>query len=634
MMPNAVFIEDTFEETIMKHQILPSSPFPSSRTPLSWTHNSLSDLALSSDSTPDECYLPGNDFETSLQHVFAQVVSCPPPLTDRSPISEFWSPRLERDSSVVTVPSSPLSSIYTGPSTSESRSGDNLKIVQYTLSRKSRSAGRKIRINGSKLPKKRKFHSQSSRPDALKTEKAPKISIKLDVKGGIAGTECVFGLSQVIRATASKELQSATLVTRRVGACSRCRRHRIRCDMTECPYQPCGRCIKVSGNLNNQPCVRIDMLDLNLHRKGSTSNNALQLWVERQLELQMIKTWEHSSTHLLFITQDRGESFDSALSITVSRFEPGPDDKTGYTWEDSSGQSHTMEMPPYFISDIEKARKSVCSFIHQARPAYIDTLLADSEPIVSRTFQIAMAYTAFNQSSLISDALNCWVATRFIEGPWRIFCGGALLGLEPLNEPGNPFNGTIPVTPVIDTQLDDIFVRELLLPTSERLLKSLKSKIDEQKKENWLEIYLTMFIMMSNMGWVLKHVLTWTNRYGRRPGSRGGALTRGYIHTCKTLLSYFHFTCGGSIPLSVPWPEPDQIGNSHEGLTQDQIAYLRSIQRDVSRQEAKMVTWKKLSMYDDEMYWCYQLLCQDWRGDTAYIGDIDGFTEEDFLKTA
>ena len=89
-----------------------------------------------------------------------------------------------------------------------------------------------------------------------------------------------------------------------------------------------------------------------------------------------------------------------------------------------------------------------------------------------------------------------------------------MIGLEPSSEPGNPFNGIIPVTPAMDTQLDDIFLRDLLIPLEKRLLKGLKDKIYEQKRENWLEIYLTIFIMMSNMGWVMKDILAWTGRYG------------------------------------------------------------------------------------------------------------------------
>lgn len=39
-------------------------------------------------------------------------------------------------------------------------------------------------------------------------------------------------------------------------------------------------------------------------------------------------------------------------------------------------------------------------------------------------------------------------------------------------------------------------------------------------------------------------------------------------------------------------------------------------------------------MYDDEMYWCYQMLCQDWRGDIPYAGEIDDLSEDDFLSSS
>jgi hypothetical protein len=38
-----------------------------------------------------------------------------------------------------------------------------------------------------------------------------------------------------------------------------------------------------------------------------------------------------------------------------------------------------------------------------------------------------------------------------------------------------------------------------------------------------------------------------------------------------------------------------------------------------------------MSMYDTEMYWCYQMLCRDWRGDIPHAGEIDDWTEKEFL---
>lgn len=93
-----------------------------------------------------------------------------------------------------------------------------------------------------------------------------------------------------------------------------------------------------------------------------------------------------------------------------------------------------------------------------------------------------------------------------------------MLGLDPSDEPGNPWNGIIPVTPIMDTQIDDLVIRALLIPLTHRFLKGLKAKIDEKKRENWLEIYLSIFIMMSNVEWILKDVVEYTNRHGMKVG--------------------------------------------------------------------------------------------------------------------
>lgn len=109
---------------------------------------------------------------------------------------------------------------------------------------------------------------------------------------------------------------------------------------------------------------------------------------------------------------------------------------------------------------------------------------------------------------MVSEALDVWVAARFIESQWRVVGNGEKIGLEPQNEPGHPFCGFTPVTPIMDTQLDDLAIRELLVPFTSRFLKSLKERFDEKKRENWMEIYFALFIMMSNIGWTIRDMIT------------------------------------------------------------------------------------------------------------------------------
>lgn len=39
-------------------------------------------------------------------------------------------------------------------------------------------------------------------------------------------------------------------------------------------------------------------------------------------------------------------------------------------------------------------------------------------------------------------------------------------------------------------------------------------------------------------------------------------------------------------------------------------------------------------MYEDDGYWCYQMLDPEWDGNIPHNGEIDDFTEEDFLSSS
>ncbi|KAF3768124.1 hypothetical protein M406DRAFT_275913 [Cryphonectria parasitica EP155] len=383
------------------------------------------------------------------------------------------------------------------------------------------------------------------------------------------------------------------------------------------------------------PCIRADLLDLRLHRQGPTIRNDLQPWFQEKQRL-LLEANEKPSTHLLFLTQGFGEAFEDALSVHVSRFQKKPGDRTAYYWTDWSGRPRSMEMPPYFISDLEEARKNLFDFTRNVRSVYIETITADSNSIIRKTFQAALHFGAYSNANLVSDALDIWVAARLIETQFRVFNGGFMAGMKNIDEAGHPFDGFIPVTPMMDSQLDDLVIRDLIRPLCARFLARLKGKIEERKRENWMEIYLAMFIMMSNMSLILKDMAGQAKWKGLKPGNRGGTLTQGFMHACKTLLAYFHHACAGAVPITSIFTESQNAANApYYGMEPDQIEYLCNIRQEIFRQGEKLANWNSMSMYDDELYWCYQLLVKDWRGDIPYLaGEIDDFREEDFLSSS
>ena len=111
-------------------------------------------------------------------------------------------------------------------------------------------------------------------------------------------------------------------------------------------------------------------------------------------------------------------------------------------------------------------------------------------------------------------ALPLW-GSRLIEAPWRI-CGHETLGMDVCVDINSPYYGRIPVTPIMDFQIDNIAIHYLLMPWKAKLLKELQKKILANRKEDWLEIHLTMFVLLNNVERQVRHDNWFARRYGMK----------------------------------------------------------------------------------------------------------------------
>ena len=114
---------------------------------------------------------------------------------------------------------------------------------------------------------------------------------------------------------------------------------------------------------------------------------------------------------------------------------------------------------------------------------------------------------------MLKRALNLWSAGRIIEEFWRIW-GEDNLGIDVVMDRTNPWHDTIPIPPIMDTQLDQLVIQGYLIPLGKSLLKELEAKMLKRSREDWLEIFLTILILLSNT----EHMLAHTRRFARRYG--------------------------------------------------------------------------------------------------------------------
>jgi hypothetical protein len=108
--------------------------------------------------------------------------------------------------------------------------------------------------------------------------------------------------------------------------------------------------------------------------------------------------------------------------------------------------------------------------------------------------------------------LRFWVANRFIETPWHIL-GSETLGMVRDVRPGSPYFGLVPVTPMMDGQIDNIVVYHLLEPLWTKIRKILREKLLKNKKQDWFELQLTLFILLNHVEWTMAHDIDFSNRH-------------------------------------------------------------------------------------------------------------------------
>jgi hypothetical protein len=105
--------------------------------------------------------------------------------------------------------------------------------------------------------------------------------------------------------------------------------------------------------------------------------------------------------------------------------------------------------------------------------------------------------------------------TRLTERPWNLSNGEAF-GWKGPTEDNNPWKGTVPVTPIMDTQLDEVAIWTFLNPCGKYILEKLIQGIEKTCTLDWYEVYLTLFVMLNNFEFIFKDMIEYTTRHGMK----------------------------------------------------------------------------------------------------------------------
>lgn len=302
------------------------------------------------------------------------------------------------------------------------------------------------------------------------------------------------------------------------------------------------------------------------------------------------------------------------MLVALTRYDPIPGESTHRTWK-KDGQTQLIELPPYCIANMRGAQEHMLEYIKNFRSAFLKHVLGRSNDITRGLFDQAQRFAAFNPDSTVSKALDLCAASRIIERDWRICTGPPDLGIPLVSDdPSNPFYNFVPITPMMDAQLDQIVIHSFLIPTRNTLLKDLQSKMTcTSSTSSFFEIFLTVAVLLSHGEWLLGHSRQNALRVGSKTRYNYIPRAEGYFHACNTLIAYWHHMCRGVSLSELDWNS--ESSRKWASLDAEQVQYLDALQRRLIQTEFKAMVQqlRRENRYEEELYWCHQLFFPNWK---------------------
>lgn len=189
-----------------------------------------------------------------------------------------------------------------------------------------------------------------------------------------------------------------------------------------------------------------------------------------------------------------------------------------------------VESPTYAAVDLEAVGEEACSKARLFGKAFVDVMEAEgSSALMFRTIRGAFAYAVstpplrdhcpttnlslkeHHPKSLANAALDVWACSRMCARN-RGLDGEETLGQQKVADPSSPFYNQVPIPPMPDHQCGTVTIK-WMSTIATALIKTLE-KLSDKKRDDWLEVFLTVFIMVNNVEYVYGIAKNWLTSTG------------------------------------------------------------------------------------------------------------------------
>ena len=108
--------------------------------------------------------------------------------------------------------------------------------------------------------------------------------------------------------------------------------------------------------------------------------------------------------------------------------------------------------------------------------------------------------------------MKIWILTRLAYEGYGILAGDQHFQVELVDNPKSPYNGTVPISPILDHQLDTVGI-EYMSKLRSNVLRCLKAKIARRRESQWYEEFLTFFVLLHNLEYIYQKQYKYMKRH-------------------------------------------------------------------------------------------------------------------------
>ncbi|KAI1204113.1 uncharacterized protein F4807DRAFT_448916 [Annulohypoxylon truncatum] len=409
-------------------------------------------------------------------------------------------------------------------------------------------------------------------------------------------------------------LRGMTAWTRELKSCIRCRMQRNRCRPDDGnPSGPCLTCLELSSRKISQlPCLRWIITDACIYREQSAPYQGFtKRW--QSMDIVDIQDWASDEVKTIHVSQ---AFLNAPYTIEVREFIPQEGDLIEEKWT-VDGEIKRHQVPRYALVNMEKHAEDLLSFINKNVGLYIIGAVDKEDDLIWQTY-----YTAFKHANgaktveervVLLNLFRLWVALYKTSNIHHI-CGDDKLGCEPITDPQSPWFNLVPIPAVIIAQKECIIYTKIFQPLSKKILRDLQHLVLSNKRQYWLTIYLTIFILMHSCAMITRRDEETARQYNLKERFANPIGISAHHIAAQIMLAHFNYINSGFRPFQIVLEPfgPEKLKEAGH-LTDEQAEFVRSTALWVRNNDGLLQKIREDNNSGHTYYWISQIYQEIWK---------------------